>query len=118
MYGLIGSFKAASGKRDELIAILLSNVETMPGCRSYVVAEDPTDPQTIWVTEVWDDEASHKASLQLAAVKAAVARACRSLHPSVSTVNSGSSVVTGSQGRLAARASNGVLHLSPGTHTP
>jgi len=33
MYGLIGSFKAASGKRDELIAILLSNVETMPGCK-------------------------------------------------------------------------------------
>jgi len=75
MYGLIGSFNAASGKRDELIAILLSNVEIMPGCRSYVVAEDPTDPQTIWVTEVWDDEASHKASLQLAAVKAAVAKA-------------------------------------------
>ena len=48
---------------------------TMPGCRSYIVAEDPTDPQTIWVTEVWDDEASHKASMQLAAVKAAVAKA-------------------------------------------
>jgi hypothetical protein len=45
MYGLIGSFKAASGKRDELIAILLSNVETMPGCRSYIVAEIRTDPR-------------------------------------------------------------------------
>ena len=37
----------------------------MPGCLSYVVAEDPTDPDAIWVTEVWKDKASHAASLAL-----------------------------------------------------
>ena len=38
-------------------------------------AEDPADPDTVWITEVWDDAASHQASLQLPAVKAAIAQA-------------------------------------------
>jgi quinol monooxygenase YgiN len=75
MYGLIGSFKATPGKRVELVAILLASVGAMPGCKSYVVAEDPADSETIWVTEVWDSQASHKASLGLPAVKSAIAKA-------------------------------------------
>lgn len=75
MYGRIGSFKAAPGKRRELVAILLINTGEMPGCKSYVVAEDPGDAETIWVTEVWDGPESHKASLQLPGVKAAIAKA-------------------------------------------
>jgi quinol monooxygenase YgiN len=75
MYGLIGSFKAASGKRSELVALLLSDVGIMPGCKSYVVAEDPTDADLIWVTEVWVDAAAHKASLQLPTVKNTIAKA-------------------------------------------
>ncbi|HEX3880687.1 MAG TPA: hypothetical protein VHW24_27080, partial [Bryobacteraceae bacterium] len=38
MYGSIGNFTAAAGKRDELIAILISAVAAMPGCISYIVA--------------------------------------------------------------------------------
>ncbi len=75
MYGLIGKFTASSGKRDALIAILLEGVHDMPGCLSYVVACDPANSDAVWITEVWDSEASHKASLQLPAVKAAIARA-------------------------------------------
>lgn len=75
MYGLIGSFKAAPGQRDALLAILLGNVGDMPGCLSYVVAEDPKDPDGIWVSEVWDSAESHKASLAIPAVKDAIARA-------------------------------------------
>jgi len=75
MYGLIGSFKAAPGRRSELVAILLGDVGPMPGCKSYVVAEDPADTDTLWVTEVWDNSDSHKASMEIPAVKAAVARA-------------------------------------------
>ncbi|HZY48156.1 MAG TPA: putative quinol monooxygenase, partial [Devosia sp.] len=45
-----------------------------PGCLSYVVAEDPDDADALWVTEVWVDEAAHQASLQLPAVKAAIAQ--------------------------------------------
>jgi len=75
MYGLIGSFKAAPGKRSELVAILLGDVGAMPGCKSYVVAEDPTEADTLWVTEVWDSAALHKASLEIPAVKAAISKA-------------------------------------------
>ncbi len=75
MYGLIGSFSAAAGRRDELVAVLLGDVGEMPGCRSYVVALDPGDDAKVWVTEVWDSADAHKASLELPAVKAAIARA-------------------------------------------
>ena len=75
MYGLIGRMRAAPGKRAELLAILLEGTEAMPGCLSYVVAEDPADGDAIWITEVWDKEESHKASLQLPSVQAAITRA-------------------------------------------
>lgn len=75
MYGLIGKMKASPGKRDELIATLLEGVNDMPGCRSYVVAEDPKDADGIWITEVWDSQESHRASLLLPVVQHAIARA-------------------------------------------
>ena len=74
MYGLIGKMTTVAGKRDELISILLEGTGGMPGCLSYIVAKDPTDANAIWITEVWDSEQSHKASLSLPAVKQAIAR--------------------------------------------
>lgn len=74
MYGLIGKMNAVAGKREELIAILLEGVGGMPGCLSYVVAKDPADANAIWITEVWDSEESHKASLSLPSVQQAIAR--------------------------------------------
>ncbi|HEU4891016.1 MAG TPA: antibiotic biosynthesis monooxygenase family protein [Vicinamibacterales bacterium] len=75
MYGLIGKMTAVTGQRDALAAILLDATGAMPGCLSYVIAVDPADPDALWITEVWDNAASHKASLGLAAVQAAIARA-------------------------------------------
>jgi quinol monooxygenase YgiN len=43
----------------------------MPGCLSYVVANDSVEPHVLWVTEVWDRAESHDASVSLPAVKAA-----------------------------------------------
>jgi quinol monooxygenase YgiN len=74
MYGLIGKMIAAAGQRDRLIDILLAGTGEMPGCLAYVIAKDPADDNAIWITEVWDTEASHKASLSLPAVQAAIAR--------------------------------------------
>lgn len=74
MYGLIGEMNAIPGQRDALIAILLDGTTRMPGCLSYIVAADPADPNGIWITEVWDSEASHKASLSLPAVQAAIGK--------------------------------------------
>lgn len=75
MFGLIGKMRAEPGKREALIAILLEGTEGMPGCLSYVIATDPADADAIWITEVWDDETSHKASLSLPAIQAAISRA-------------------------------------------
>ncbi len=74
MFGLIGRIRAVSGKRGELAQVLVQEDGSMPGCLSYVVAEDPNDADALWVTEVWTDEAAHKASLQLPAVQTAIAR--------------------------------------------
>jgi len=75
MHGLIGRMRAAAGQRDALIAILLEGTGGMPGCLAYVVAKDPADADAIWITEVWDNRASHAASPQLPQVRAAIARA-------------------------------------------
>ena len=75
MYGLIGKMLCVPDTRAEVIAILLDGIHDMPGCLSYVVAEDPTDANAVWITEVWDRQESHAASLALPAVKAAIAKA-------------------------------------------
>ena len=75
MHGLIGKIRAVPGQRAALAAILLEGIQAMPGCLSYVVAEDPADGDALWITEVWDNATSHQASLQLPAVRAAIDQA-------------------------------------------
>lgn len=72
MHGLIGRIRARPGQRAALIAALSAGTEAMPGNLAYVVSEDSADADLIWVTEVWDSEASHRASLQLPAVQEAI----------------------------------------------
>ena len=74
MYGLIGKMKTTVGQRDVLIEILLDGIHDMPGCLSYVIAKDRTDENAIWITEVWENEESHKASLSLPSVQNAISR--------------------------------------------
>ena len=74
MYGLIGKMRAQPGQRDALIAILLEGTAAMPGCLAYGIAKDKQDADALWVTETWIDQASHKASLSLPAVQAAIAK--------------------------------------------
>lgn len=75
LYGLIGKMKAVAGQRDALIPIILEGAADMPGCLSYIVARDAEDADAIWITEVWDSEASHDASLKLPSVQAAIGKA-------------------------------------------
>jgi quinol monooxygenase YgiN len=75
MYGRLAQMTAAPGKRDAVVAILLEGSKGMPGCLSYIVAQDSTNPDAIWITEVWDSQASHRASLSLPSVKDAISRA-------------------------------------------
>lgn len=75
VYGLIGQMKAAPGHRDELIGYLIEGSADMPGNLGYRVWKDRADADAIWITEIWKDEASHKASLHLPQVQEAIRKA-------------------------------------------
>ncbi len=75
LYGLIGQMKAVAGKRDALIAYLLEGTKRMPGNLVYLIAKDGGDPDALWITEVWKDQASHQGSLALPAVQHAIKQA-------------------------------------------
>ena len=74
MYGLIGKIHAIDGQREALAQILLNGISGMPGCLSYIVAEDVGDENALWITEVWESQERHRASLSLDSVKKAIAK--------------------------------------------
>jgi len=74
MYGIIGKMIAHDEKRDELISILLDGTRDMPGCLSYVISKDVTEENALWITEVWDSQENHQASLSLESVQRAIAK--------------------------------------------
>lgn len=77
MYGLQGKMTAKPGQRDALLALLLesSRGDRMPGCHLYIISEVVGEPDAIAITEVWDDQAAHDASLRLESVRVLIAKA-------------------------------------------
>jgi quinol monooxygenase YgiN len=64
MHGRLG---AKEGSRDALAANLLraaGALNAVPACRLYVVSTTPSDPNGVWVTEIWDSAEDHAASLK------------------------------------------------------
>ncbi len=74
-FGMIGKIIAKPGQSRALVQLLRAGTGAMPGGRAYRVAEDRSHADTIWVTEAWDSETSHKASLALPAVRDAIRQA-------------------------------------------
>jgi quinol monooxygenase YgiN len=67
MYGQHSKLVAHPGRRKDFVDILLraaARVGDLDGCRVYLVHEDTADPDTIWVTEVWNSREHHQNSLQ------------------------------------------------------
>lgn len=75
VYAIIGQMMSVPGKREELIGYLSEGSATMPGNLAYQIWRDRADENSIWITEVWKDEASHKASLALPQVQDAIRKA-------------------------------------------
>ena len=70
MYGLVVKLTAARGRRGELIEMMGGkDSQTVKGCLSFIVAEDAADEDVLWITEVWESQASHEASLALPPIK-------------------------------------------------
>ena len=77
-FALFGKLTTHPGRRDEFLDLFLPSARRMdkaPGCRMYLVFKDAADPDAVWVSEIWDSEADHKASLQLGWVRAAITQA-------------------------------------------
>lgn len=76
-FGMFGKITTEDNKRDELVAILLEAAEamnTLNECEVYIVSVKVEQPNTIWVTEIWQNELAHQASLKLDAVKTLIQR--------------------------------------------
>lgn len=73
----VGTLGAQPGKRDELIALLTrpSSVLADIGCLAYEVGADDTQPDTVFVMELWKSAEAHRASLSLPEVQAQIAEA-------------------------------------------
>jgi quinol monooxygenase YgiN len=73
VYGLITKLTTVPRRRESVIDVLARRRSPPEGCLSYVVARDPKDADTLWVTEVWTDPEAHQASLRRPDIKAAFA---------------------------------------------
>ena len=72
MYGLIGSLHTTPEGRHHVIEALIGSSAGMQGNVHYLVAADAEDETAIWITEVWESQAAHSASLHLPAVRDAI----------------------------------------------
>jgi quinol monooxygenase YgiN len=67
MYAMTGKLITQHGKRANLVSILTQAsqvVSQIPECKMYIVCEDVSDENAIWVFEVWDDKQAHDDSLK------------------------------------------------------
>ncbi|HYK83106.1 MAG TPA: antibiotic biosynthesis monooxygenase [Gemmatimonadales bacterium] len=77
-FGLSAKILATPGQRDALVAQLLEAARLLTplaGCELYIIHVVPSEPDAVWVTEVWRSEAEHAASLKMDSVRALMARA-------------------------------------------
>jgi len=74
-YGCYVKFTAQPGQRDALVQHLLNAaafVEKTAGCQLYIINTSPTEPESVWVTEVWRSQQEHDASLTIEGAQAAI----------------------------------------------
>src|SRR5207237_8997096 len=68
-------FAAQPGQRATLVEHLLSaaaGASQATGCELYIINTSPTEPESVWVTEVWRSQEEHDASLTTPDSQAAI----------------------------------------------
>ena len=76
-FGMVGKLVARPGRRGELVELLMAatrELQGADGCELYVVSQDRDELDSIWVFEAWRDEAAHRASLDMPAVRGVIER--------------------------------------------
>jgi quinol monooxygenase YgiN len=62
-HGIYVRFHALPGRGDELVVHLLAGIDSfspLPACELCLVSRDPSDPDVVYVTEVWSSRADHE----------------------------------------------------------
>jgi quinol monooxygenase YgiN len=76
-FGMVGKLVAQPGRGQELLKLLIAatrELRSVDGCELYVVSQDRDNLETVWVFEAWRDEAAHRASLDMPAVRGVIQR--------------------------------------------
>jgi quinol monooxygenase YgiN len=76
-FGLTGKITTHEGQRDALVQLLLEaakGMQSVEGCKLYIVSISENEPEAIYITEVWTNAEAHQASLALDEVKSAIQR--------------------------------------------
>lgn len=76
-YGYVNKFTAQSGKRDELVQILLQAAEALQSnqdCSQYLISTS-NEAEAVYVSEIWSSKQAHDASLEPPEIKAVIAKA-------------------------------------------
>lgn len=77
-FAMYGKVIAQPGQRDAVVELLLEAsrlLMPLAGCYLYVVNVVPSEPDAVWVTEIWATQADHDASLQMDSLKELIVRA-------------------------------------------
>ncbi|MBS1757353.1 MAG: antibiotic biosynthesis monooxygenase [Bacteroidetes bacterium] len=78
MYLLHGKLQAKPNQANELADILLEAsklVSTAKGCKLYVIGKDENEPNSVYVTEIWDSKDDHDNSLKVEGVRELIMKA-------------------------------------------
>lgn len=74
-YGCYVKFTTQPGKRDALVEHLLraaASAGQAAGCELYIVNTSPSEPESVWVTEIWRSQEEHDASLTVEGAQEAI----------------------------------------------
>jgi quinol monooxygenase YgiN len=66
-YALLNKLTALPGKRDQVVEILLESGRLFnhnPACFLYLVSESTTDPNVVWVIDLWSSREEHELALK------------------------------------------------------
>ncbi|NEN80958.1 putative quinol monooxygenase [Paenibacillus elgii] len=79
-YAMFGKLTAHPGKREELAKMMLEAdmLNDMEGCIYYILHEAEDEPDVLWITELWESQEAHAASLKNEKVRELIGR-CRHL---------------------------------------
>ncbi len=77
-FGMQVVMTAAPGKGNDLAQIMLAAsklLEKLEGCQMYVVQLSRSEEDTVLITEVWESQEDHKASLSVPDIRALIGKA-------------------------------------------